>query len=69
MLFLFKTRKDVIIMDERAQGATEFLLMLAVALAIVVAVVGLTMGTFDELGSSIREQVSRTEDNLIQDLT
>lgn len=56
-------------MDDRAQGATEFLLMLAVALAIVAAVVSLTLGTFDGLGSSIEEQVSETKEGLIRDLT
>lgn len=56
-------------MEERAQGAIEYLLMLAAALTVVGSVAALVFGTSEQLGSSVEEQISEVEENLIRRLT
>ena len=56
-------------MEERGQGATEYLLMLAAALTATAAVAGLALETFDALGSSVNEEISEVENRLIDELS
>ena len=55
-------------MEERAQGATEYLLMLAAALTATAAIASLAIGTFDNLGSVVEEEISKMENRLIDEL-
>lgn len=56
-------------MDERAQGATEYLLMLAAALTATAAVAALALETFESLGSSVEQEISKMENRLIDELS
>ena len=56
-------------MEERAQGATEYLLMLAAALAATAVIAALTLETFEDLGSSLDDEISEMENKLIDELS
>lgn len=56
-------------MEEKAQGATEYLLMLAIALTMLSLVTALALDIFDTLGSSVEGEISRVENRVIEELT
>jgi len=52
-------------MEERSQGATEYLLMLGVVLMLVAGVVASIFLTSQALGSSVSGQIDNVMDNFI----
>ncbi len=55
--------------EERSQGATEYMLMLAAALAVVASITATLFSTSGSLGSSIRDQIDNIRDKVIDQLT
>ena len=52
-------------MEERSQGATEYLLMLGVVLTLVAGIVASIFLTSQTLGSSVSGQIDNVMDNFI----
>lgn len=55
--------------DECSQGATEYMLMLAAALAVVASITVTLFSTSGSLGSSVRDQIDNIRDKIIDQLT
>ncbi len=55
-------------MDEKGQGAIEYLLMVAVALSVIAGIVTVTFEIFDSLGPEMESKIDGIRDNLIKDL-
>ncbi|MFQ6129280.1 MAG: hypothetical protein ACE5OT_00520 [Candidatus Hadarchaeaceae archaeon] len=51
--------------EERSQGATEYLLMLGVILALIAGIVASILLTSQTLGSSVSGQIDNVMDNFI----
>lgn len=56
-------------MEERSQGATEYLMMLSAILAVVVGIIFLLFGTSTGLGSSVEGRIENTRDMVVNILT
>lgn len=56
-------------MDEKGQGAIEYLLMLAVALAVISSAFALIFGIFNDLAPQVESKISGIRENLINELT
>lgn len=56
-------------MDERSQGATEYLLMLAAALTVVASVTYYLSSTSAGLGGTIEDQIENARDTVTDILT
>jgi Flp pilus assembly pilin Flp len=55
--------------DERSQGATEYMLILAAVLIVVASVTATLFSTSGSLGSSVRDQIDNIRDRIIDQLT
>ncbi len=56
-------------MEERSQGAIEYLMMLAAVLTVVAGVVYTAFTTSGELGRTVENQIDAIKDNIISQLT
>jgi uncharacterized protein (UPF0333 family) len=60
--------KPAVTMEERSQGATEYMLLLGAALIIVAGITYMVLNVFSTLGSSVEGRIENTRKEVIDGL-